>query len=54
MDDDGLDVDALEAILGDLRQKGVRPKYIYTIPTINNPTGTVLSIDRRRRLMELS
>jgi 2-aminoadipate transaminase len=50
----GLDVDALEAILADLRQKGVRPKYIYTIPTVNNPTGTVLGIDRRHRLMELS
>ena len=26
--------------LDDLKRRGVRPKYIYTIPTVQNPTGT--------------
>ena len=40
--------------LEDLRGKGVRPKYIYTIPTLQNPTGTVLTMERRLRMLELS
>ncbi len=47
MDDDGIDVAALEGTLADLAAAGVRPKYLYTIPTIQNPTGSVLSPERR-------
>ena len=48
-DDDGLDVDALERALGD----GARPAFVYTIPTFQNPSGRTLSVERRRRLVEL-
>ena len=54
LDQDGMRMDHLAQILEDLRTRGVRPKYIYTIPTLQNPTGTVLSIERRWRLLELS
>ncbi|WP_027135648.1 aminotransferase-like domain-containing protein [Geminicoccus roseus] len=54
LDGDGLRIDALEAKLGDLRSRGIRPKYIYTIPTIQNPTGSVLPLERRHALIELS
>jgi len=37
-----------------LRDRRVHPKYIYTIPTIQNPTGTILSLDRRRKLLSLA
>ena len=50
----GLRIDALEALLDDMAAKGVRPKYIYTIPTVQNPTGSVLPLDRRRALLELA
>ena len=54
LDDDGIDVEHLANALAEMRSRGVRPKYIYTIPTLQNPTGTVLSMERRHRMLELS
>ena len=54
VDHDGLRMDQLAQALEDLRSRGVRPKYIYTIPTLQNPTGTVMSMERRLRMLELS
>jgi len=54
LDRDGMRVDALAAALDGLKRKGVRPKYIYTIPTVQNPTGTILPVERRREMLELS
>ena len=54
LDEDGMRMDLLEAALEDLRTRGVRPKYIYTIPTLQNPTGTVMSLERRHKLLSLS
>jgi 2-aminoadipate transaminase len=54
VDDGGMDVDALEQRLRALRREGVRPKFIYTIPTFQNPTGATLSLERRRRLVALA
>src|SRR2546423_7211077 len=48
-DDHGLDVDALERALGE----GPAPAFLYTIPTFQNPSGRTLSLERRRRLVEL-
>lgn len=54
IDADGLDVDFVEQTLRDLRRQGVRPKFIYTIPTFQNPTGTTLSLERRTKLVALA
>ncbi len=54
LDSDGMRVDALATVLDDLKRKGIRPKYIYTIPTVQNPTGTILSVERRREMLKLS
>ena len=54
IDDDGIVMEDLERILEDLRGKGVQPKYIYTIPTLQNPNGSVMSMERRHRMLELS
>ncbi|MCW5574617.1 MAG: PLP-dependent aminotransferase family protein [Burkholderiales bacterium] len=54
LDRDGLRIDALEAALADLKRKGIRPKYIYTIPTVQNPTATVLPLERRAALLKLA
>ena len=54
LDDDGLRLDALERILDELKRKGVAPKYIYTIPTVQNPTGSILPMDRRHALLALA
>src|SRR6266581_759852 len=48
-DSDGMRVDLLESILA-----RHRPRLIYTIPTFQNPTGTVMSPERRRRLLLLA
>jgi 2-aminoadipate transaminase len=54
LDADGLDMAALDRLLADLAGKGVKPKYIYTIPTIQNPTGSILPLDRRRQLLDIA
>ena len=54
LDDQGMRTDLLAATLEDLRAKGIRPKYIYTIPTVQNPTATVMSLERRHELLRLS
>ncbi len=54
VDRDGLSSDRLEAALDYLERRGIRPKYIYTIPTVQNPTATVMSEGRRAELLALS
>jgi 2-aminoadipate transaminase len=54
LDKGGMCMDALEAALKDLRTKGVTPKFIYTIPTVQNPTATVLDESRRSRMLALA
>jgi 2-aminoadipate transaminase len=51
VDEHGLDLDALEAILV---EADPAPKLIYTVPTFQNPTGYSLSAERRGRLIELA
>lgn len=54
VDAHGMDLDALEATLRDHAARGVRPKFIYTIPTFQNPSGTDMPLERRRRLVALA
>ncbi|EGP08645.1 putative valine-pyruvate aminotransferase [Bradyrhizobiaceae bacterium SG-6C] len=54
LDHDGMRVDAVAAALKEFKSKGVRAKYIYTIPTVQNPTGTIMSEERRRELLRLA
>ena len=54
VDDEGLDIDALETTLRDLAKRGQRPKFIYTIPTFHNPSGTLMPLERRCRLATLA
>lgn len=50
MDAEGMRMDALEATLRD----HPNARMIYTVPDFQNPTGVTLSLDRRRRLIELA
>ncbi len=54
MDEDGMRVDELEALLDRLAAAGRRPKFIYSVPSFQNPAGVTLSEARRRRLVELA
>ena len=47
-------MDALSDALADLKHRGVTPKYIYTIPTVQNPTGTILPERTPPELLKLS
>jgi 2-aminoadipate transaminase len=51
MDAQGMRVDLLEQTLDRLER---RPKFIYTVPTFQNPGGMTMSLARRRRLVELA
>src|SRR4051794_35024468 len=53
-DEDGMKVDELERVLDRLAAEGRRPKFIYSVPTFQNPAGVTLSFERRRRLVELA
>jgi 2-aminoadipate transaminase len=54
LDQDGMRVDALAVALEDCQRRGIKPKYIYVVPTVNNPTGAILSEARRAELLALS
>jgi 2-aminoadipate transaminase len=54
LDDQGMRMGALAASLADLKACGITPKYIYTIPTVQNPTGTILPEARRAELLKLA
>jgi 2-aminoadipate transaminase len=54
LDRDGMRMDALAAALDDLKRRNVRAKYIYTVPTVQNPTGTILTLERREELLRLA
>jgi 2-aminoadipate transaminase len=54
LDEDGMRMDALAEALADLQRRGIKAKYIYTIPTVQNPTGTIMPEARRAELLALS
>src|SRR6266516_65895 len=54
MDRDGMRTDVLEETLDRLDREGRRPKFIYTVPTFQNPAGVTLSLPRRERLVRIA
>ena len=54
LDQGGMRIDAVASALANLKSRGIQPKYIYTIPTVQNPTGTIMPESRRVELLRLS
>lgn len=50
-DDEGMRMDLLEELLKELGNRGA--KFLYTIPTFQNPGGVTMTLERRKRLLEL-
>ncbi len=50
VENDGMDLDALEAAL----KENSNVRFIYTIPTFQNPMGVTMSIEKRHRLYEIA
>jgi 2-aminoadipate transaminase len=53
LDTGGLDPEALEESLQTLQRQGVRPKFLYVIPSFQNPSGLTLNKDRREQIAEI-
>jgi 2-aminoadipate transaminase len=53
-DNEGMLPDALENAIQKAVGEGKRPKFIYTIPTFQNPQGWTMSLARRKAMVELS
>ncbi|WP_404800223.1 aminotransferase-like domain-containing protein [Actinomadura algeriensis] len=53
MDDGGLEPAALRENLDRLRREGRRVKFLYTVPTFQNPAGVTLTTARRAQILEI-
>lgn len=53
-DGDGIIPDSLDDVLTSLTKNGLRPKFMYTVPTFQNPSGTVIPESRRRKILDLA
>ena len=53
-DSDGMRIDLLEREIAKLESEDRIPKFIYVIPNFQNPSGVTLSLERRKRLVEVA
>jgi 2-aminoadipate transaminase len=49
---DGIDLDALDATCEHMRGQGRRVKFLYVVPNFQNPTGLLIGLAKRQRLLE--
>jgi len=49
IDGDGVQTDVLEQLIAEHK-----PKFVYLIPTFGNPSGALLPLERRKRVLELA
>ena len=54
LDQDGMKVDALEDTIKDMIKDEVIPKFIYVVPTFQNPAGVVMPESRRKKLIDMA
>jgi len=51
---DGIDVEGTEAVLASMRERGMRPRLLYTMPTFHNPMGVTMPEEKRLALLDLA
>ena len=54
MNDEGIDIDSLRRNIERLRRTGIYPKFIYTVPTFQNPSGETMSLSHRKELITIA
>lgn len=54
LDDEGIDIAALERTLDEVAAEGKRAKLLYCVPTFQNPSGITYSLERRKALVALA
>ena len=54
LDKDGMIIDVLEEKIIELQKEDITPKFIYVVPTFQNPAGVIMSEARRKKLVDLA
>ena len=54
LDKNGMQMDILEDRLKELQKAHIRPKFVYTVPNFQNPVGVTMTLERRKKLIELA
>ena len=54
IDENGIDTVNLEKKLKELANKKIQVKFIYLVPNFSNPSGVTLSLQRRKKILELA
>jgi len=53
IEEDGSNIEAMGAGIGDLLAQGKQPKFIYVVPDFQNPSGITMSLEKRLALLNL-
>jgi len=51
---DGMNMDKLHDKLSELKKRDIKPKFIYLVPTFQNPSGATIPGDKRRKLLDIA
>jgi 2-aminoadipate transaminase len=54
MDEEGMDIEHLKKTLAELEKTGEKPRFIYTVPDFQNPSGITMSLERREELIRIT
>ncbi len=54
LDKDGMRIDLLEETIKNLLKADVTPKFIYVVPTFQNPAGVIMPESRRKQLVDIA
>jgi len=54
LDENGMRIDLVEEKLISLQKKNKKVKFVYIQPNFQNPTGTTLSMERRKKILQLA
>jgi 2-aminoadipate transaminase len=54
LDEDGMIIDILEENIQQMIKQEITPKFVYVVPTFQNPAGVIMSESRRKKLIDIS
>jgi 2-aminoadipate transaminase len=54
LDDEGMNPDNLEKVIKSVKKEGKDVKLLYVIPSFQNPTSTMMPIERRKKILEIA
>jgi 2-aminoadipate transaminase len=52
--EEGIDIDCLRRNLERLHKTGIIPKFFYTVPTFQNPSGVTMTVEHRKELLDIA